>query len=123
MFDIVIDTRENTGVTYEQITSLMHDSFQERLDQGLKYTCSYITPEEFERKTAGGKVFVALDKHSEELLGVAAVVYKESKNGRKYAYNAYEAVCSKAKRCNIGTRLFAYVKSSAEEKGCEYHFK
>ena len=40
---ILILDKETAGISYKQLTSLLHESFKERLEQGLNFTCSSLT--------------------------------------------------------------------------------
>ena len=102
---IEVYTREEANVSYEQIVELMHDSFQERLGQGLHFTCSAMTVDEYKEKTKGGTIVVAIDTETKELLGTAMVRIHEDADGIKYGYHEYLAVSPKAKRLGVGTLL------------------
>ena len=53
--------------TWEELVNLFHESFQERLDQGLHFTCSDFTPEDLERRRANNVILLAIDKDNEFL--------------------------------------------------------
>ena len=118
--NIVVKRKEETCITYEQIIDLMHESFQERLDQGLKFTCSFMGVEEYKRKTDGGIIFVAIDKDTGCLMGTAMVRIRKDENNINYGYNEYLAVSPKMKRCGIGSNLERESVCVCEENNCEY---
>lgn len=103
--NIKICTREEAGITFQQIADLMHASFQERVDSGLLFTCSKMSASDYENKLSGGTVIVAIDNDSGELLGTATVHIKTDRNGVIYGYNEYLGVSPKAKRLGIATKL------------------
>lgn len=117
--EVVIKRLEETNITYEQIVELLHESFEERLQQGLKFTCSYMSVDQFKKKTADGVVFVALEAMTNELLGTGTVHLRKNKSGVLYGYNEYAAISPKAKRCGIGSKLLKarenFVKSASGE--------
>ena len=118
--NIIIKRREETGITYEQIVSLMHESFEERLLQGLKFTCSFMTVEQYKKKTSDGIIFVAIDEDTHELMGTAVVHIRKDSVGVIYGYNELAAISPKAKRCGIGSMLLRERVCEVEKKGGEY---
>lgn len=102
-----IDIRllSDSNITYQQIVELMHASFEERIQQGLRFTCSSMTAEQFEKKVHDGFTFVALNTETNELLGTATLHIKKDKKGIVYGYHEYLAVSPKAKHLGIGTKL------------------
>lgn len=116
---IYITTREETNVSYEDIVNLLHESFQERLEQGLKYTCSYINVEQFIEKTRNGIILVAIDSNNNELVGTGTINIIKYKR-HKYGYFEYDAISSKYKRKGIASKLIKKRKQIAINNGCEY---
>lgn len=117
--NIVVKKLDETSITYEQIADLMHESFEERLQQGLKFTCSFMSVEQYKKKTADGVVFVAIDEDTQELMGTAVVHVKKA-DGVIYGYNELAAICSKAKRCGIGSMLLNARVELVKNAGGEY---
>ncbi len=117
---IKIYKREEVGISYKQIVDLMHESFQERLDHGLKYTCSFMTEQQFIEKTENGLIFVALDEDSGELVGTSTLnIHTDGK--QKYGYMEYVAIKSDCKHKGIGSLLLRNLRQKAtEEAGCSY---
>lgn len=87
------------------VVTLMHESFEERLQQGLNFTCSTMTTEQFESRTKGSCVLVAWNSENDELLGTATVTLRKDKKGVVYGYHEFLAISPNAKRLGIGTRL------------------
>ena len=100
-----IDKLETSPFSYEEVANLMHLSFEERLAQGLQFTCSSMTASQFRKKTEKGIVLVAWDTESTSLLGTATVSIRKDKKGIVYGYNEYLAIHPSAKRLGLGTRL------------------
>lgn len=49
--NILVDRIENTGISPGQVVALLHESFEERLQQGLRFTCSSMTEEQYRERT------------------------------------------------------------------------
>ena len=118
--EIVTCFKEETDISYKQIVDLLHDSFQERLEQGLHYTCSYITEEEYIQKTKGGSIFVAVDLETGDLAGTSTLnIYQDNKS--KYGYMEYVAIANKYKHQGVGSLLLQRLRHEAVAKaGCHY---
>lgn len=117
---VVVKKLQDTVVTYQQLAELLHDSFQERLDQGLHFTCSRMTAEQYEAKVKDGYVFVALDSCTGDLLGTATLHIKTDSHGVVYGYNEYLAVSPKAKHFGVGTMLLNERLSLLLSQGGKY---
>ena len=117
---LIIKQLQETSVTYAQITDLIHQSFEERLQQGLNFSCSRMSESEFRAAMGNGTVFVALDEDSGELLGTVTISFKTDHKGRCYAYHEYLAVSPKAKHLGVATRLAEVWKAYARENGVQY---
>jgi len=120
--NFILKRKEETNVSYEDIVHLIHKSFEDRLKQGLKFTCSFLTVEEYKKDTAKGTVFVALDKDTQELLGTATVNVKKDIYGVTYGYNEYVAIAPKAQRQGIASQLLKECEKIVKEAGAEYIF-
>ena len=103
--EVVVKLLGETKFTYQQIVDLMHESFDERLQQGLNFTCSSMTTDQYEDKVKDGFTFVAFNPESEELLGTATLHIRKDKKDVTYGYHEYLAVSPKAKHLGIGTKL------------------
>ena len=91
---------EDTNYSYGDVVNLLHEAFQERLEQGLRYTCSYITEEQFRKKTEKGIVLVAIAEDSGALLGTMTLNLPDVKN-EKYGYMEYVAVNNNVKAAGV----------------------
>ena len=116
---IEVKRLEETSYTYKDVVDLLHEAFQERLEQGLKYTCSFITEEQFREKTSHGIVCVAVDDDL-GLCGTATLTIKTDNHGVEYGYNEYNGIRSDLKGKGIGTMLYKYIEREARKNGCKY---
>lgn len=111
--------KKGEETSWDDLTNLLHEAFQERLDQGLHFSCSYLTPEDFERVSAKAVVLVAIDKDKNRLIGTSSVVIHESAEG-KWAYFQNTAVHPDYKHQGVGSKLEEYRTEVARENGCQY---
>ena len=119
MMNIQIYIKQATNISYRQIVTLMHESFQERLDKGLHYSCSSMTEEQFIEKSKKGMVFVAIDKGSNSLVGTTTLnIY--SKNKKKVGYMEFVAIDNNYKHKGIGTMLLQQCQRTAKEIGASH---
>lgn len=118
--NVVVKKREETDITYDQIVNLMHDAFEERLQQGLNFKCSSMTVDEFKKYTAHSTILVAIDSENNSFLGFGVITIKESKNQGKYAFVQDLSVSPKVKRCGIGSKLERERVCVARNSGCKY---
>ena len=116
-----IEVFENNGrFSWQELTDLMHEAFQERLEQGLHFTCSFMTAEELKRQLADSTILVAVDYDNKGVIvGMAAINVKDDEKG-KWAYMSDLAVKPQYKRCGIMTCLFQKLEGVAKLNGCEY---
>lgn len=111
--------KEKPDISYKEIVDLIHESFQERLKQGLHYSCSYITERQFVEKTKNGIVFIAIDTGTNTLVGTSTLNIHVNK-GIKYGYMEYVAIRSNNKHSGIGTQLICTLKEKAKKNECAY---
>lgn len=112
--------REATDISYRQIVDLLHDSFQERLEQGLYYTCSFLTEEKYIQKTQEAIIFVAIDEDTKEFVGTNTLMIFSDKNRKKYGYMEYVAISNTCKRSGVGTLLIDSLHKEAESQHCSF---
>lgn len=108
---------ENTS--WEELVHLFHESFQERLDQGLNFTCSFFTPEELERRSANKIVLVAIDEDNDALAGTVTIEILHQAD-KTWAYHSNLAIKPEYKQHGIATRLLNRWMKIVESEGCEY---
>ena len=118
--NIIIKKREEANISYEQIVDLMHASFEERLQQGLNFTCSFMTVDQYKEKNSDAIIFVAIDEENGNLMGAAVVHIKRDEKKVLHGYNEYMSVSPKAKRCGIGTMLEHAREEVCKKAGCDY---
>lgn len=117
---IVVSRLETSSFTVDDIIELMHASFVEHLDEGLHFTCSTMTAEQFSQRTANSIVFVAYREGEHELIGTATVTLRRDSGGVIYGYNEYNAVSPNAKRLGIGSRLLRESVCVVKAEGGQY---
>lgn len=115
---IKIYRREETCISYKQIVDLMHESFQERLEQGLRYSCSFMTEEQFIEKTKNSLIFVAIDEDNGKFVGTTTLTVHIGKK-QIYGYMEYVAISSDYKHKGVGSLLLQRLKNTIE-LGCSY---
>lgn len=103
--------------SWEELVVLFHESFQERLDQGLNFTCSFFTPEDLERRSEDCVVLVAIDKDCDDRL-VGTVSF--SKLSRSKAEHLNLAVIPSYKHAGVATQLLKALLDLAFKSGCNY---
>lgn len=103
--------------SWEELVLLFHESFQERLDQGLNFTCSFFTPEDLRRRSADNVVLVAIDKDNENRL-VGTVSFK--KLSKNEAEHLNLAVAPSYKHAGVATLLLKAFIDLAFQNGCDH---
>lgn len=118
--EVYIKRFEETNVTYEEIVSLMHDSFKERLDQGLIFTSCTMSVDDFKKRYSDGVIIVGFDKATDEMMAFYTFHLRSNNKGIKFGYLEQLAVSPKAKRSGIGTKMLAENCRIAASMGAKY---
>lgn len=118
--NILIDNIKNTSFSYGDVVSLIRQSFEERLRQGLVFTCSSMSVDDFMNRTRESTVLVAIDKDSNRLLGTGTISLLKDNRGVLYGYIEYAAIAPDLKRCGIGSKLLAAREKIAIDMGAKY---
>lgn len=103
--DIIINPIAESPFSYDDVVNLLHESFKERQEQGLEFTCSTMTVESFKNRTKQGTVLVAWDKDANSLLGTVTITLYTDSEGVIYGYHENLAISPCAKRLGIGAKL------------------
>ncbi len=106
-------------ISWDDLADLLHESFQERLQQGLHFSCSYLTANDLEAKSNGDVVLVAVDTDDNILAGTVSFEIN-SKEQEKRAYHYNLAVRPQYKHHGIATQLLQKGVEIVKEHGCEY---
>ena len=106
MDHLVIKRLEETTFTLSEIVDLIHRAFEERLEQGIHFTCSDFTVEEYRNKIQNGIVLVAFDSDTNVLLGTTTFHIKQNAKNEIYGLNEFLAIHPQAKRKGVGSLLF-----------------
>ena len=110
---------EEAEISPRAAVELFHDSFQERIEQGLIMGGSLMTEERFLEMIRNDIVYVAID--GSHLAGFAnAKISNRPPTGEKYLEMRYVAIAPDYKRTGIGSRLFELVIEVAKEEGCTH---
>lgn len=109
--------QKDDNTSWEELVNLFHESFQERLDQGLNFTCSFFTPEDLERRSANSVVLVAFDKDNDNRL-VGTVSFNQL--SEKKAEHLNLAVTPSYKHAGVATQLLLALLDFAYGSGCNY---
>ena len=118
--DIHIKSLQESPFNYDDVVALLHSSFEERLEQGLRFTCSFMTVKDLQERTRNGIVLVAWSPDEKVLLGTVSMSYKIDKHGIKFGYHENLAVSPMAKRMGVGKLLFAKFVSIVSSNYCQY---
>jgi len=107
--------------TWEELAELMHEAFLERLEQGLHFSCAYLTAEQMEKKCANSIVLLAIDTDDHDSLAGTVSIEISAKGGNALcALHYYLAVRPQYKHCGVASLLFIKVQEIAKEKGCSH---
>ena len=112
--------QKDERTSWEELTKLFHESFQERLDQGMQFTCSSFTPKIMERLGENNVILVATDKDDGCLAGEAMIGIEKNKKGGTWGYLSNMAISPAYKRCGIGSKLEEGRINIAKANGCRY---
>lgn len=116
--EIKIATLDQSPFSYEDVVNLMHSSFEERLCQGLCFTCSSMTVYQFVEKTSKSIILVAWQEQT--LFGMVTLTLGTDSRGDIYGYHENLAVSPSAKRLGIGTKLQTKCVETILDAGGKY---
>lgn len=116
---IEIKTKDEI-ISWEDLTELFHEAFQERLDQGLHFSCSYFTTEELKRQSANNIVLVAIDRSTNVLAGTVSIEIHHNDGKNTWAYHYNLAVKPAYKKNGIASQLFSRFQQIVKSRGCKY---
>ncbi|MBQ9219039.1 MAG: GNAT family N-acetyltransferase [Muribaculaceae bacterium] len=108
---------KSDDVSWDEIAHLLHNSFEERKQQGLNFTCSSVTADMLERQNANSIVFVALLQN--ELIGTVSMKIMQFKS-YQYAYHYNLAVAPDYKGKGIADMLFNKFIENAINNECSF---
>ncbi len=92
---------------YQPILDMIHESFSEHVDHGLRFTCSDYTMEDLKEKVLSGLCFVALSEDN-QVLGITSATL--GSDGSAYANLSATSPLAKGK--GIGSALAARRKTA-----------
>jgi len=112
--DILIGTRERMGIGGDALFELYRASFDLWRKNGLETGWLHHTQESLKLQLSQKTVFVAVDKHSGELLGMHALMPNRK---AKALYGSFLAVSPTAQHCGVATRLLQHEADLGRQKG------
>ena len=116
--NLEIRTKDDS-VSWQDLADLLHQAFEERVQQGLHFTCSYLTAAELESSSKGSIVMMACDRDSGQLLGTGSMKI-EGEGEDRHAYQFNLAVRPGLKRNGISTQLHKARIEIAKSQNCAY---
>lgn len=114
---IEIFQKEETNITYRQIIELLHEAFNEHLQNGLIYSCSYIQEEEYISKVKNGFCYVVIINNTLVGTGVLSIIKHKKK---RYGLLQYGAIKPNYQHKGIGSLLLNKRKEQALKCNCHY---
>ncbi|MBR6868978.1 MAG: GNAT family N-acetyltransferase [Bacteroidales bacterium] len=120
MNSITIKLLNETHFTYEDIAELLHSAFRERLNQGLVYTSSRMTSDDYKRQGDNGIVLVAVDPELNTLIGTAMVHICQDEKGVTFGEMEHVGVALDSKRKGVGSSLVKELTRISIAHGADY---
>lgn len=117
---IIVKKFNETSFSFDDISSLIRNSFEEREKQGLHFTCAHLSAIECQKKTKNSVIFVAFDTIEDKLVGMGAICITKDENGSIYGHNEYNAILPNFKHKGIGSLILSHIFRYAKQKQCEY---
>ena len=118
--EIAIKRLEETSFSYEDVASLLHTAFQERLDQGLSFTTSRMSSEEFKKRGETGIILVAFNPQNHQLLGTGMTHFQNDTDGTLYADEEHKGVLPTMKRTGVGSLIERELQNLAQQNGASF---
>lgn len=107
----------NEKAPYPEISSLIRESFKERLDAGLNFGCATFSAKQLCDHVKNDYVFVAYDE--DKIVGTVTISIKE-KLGYKYGSHEFLAISNKMKGKGMATYIFQTVLEFAKEQELDF---
>lgn len=118
--DLKITRIEESPFSYDDIVVLLHESFEERLNQGLHFTCSYMTVGQFKERTNNSIVLVAWNQVCDGASGTVTLSLRKDKKGVIYGYHENLAINPVAKGQGVASLLQKACIEIIKDNGGEY---
>ena len=113
----IVVRKMDESITWDELADLLHDSFKERLAQGLRFTCSFLSAEEIKQKCKDGVVLVALNIDSGSQL-VGTVAFKKLSKSKAEHFNL--AIKPSFKHRGVATQLLNALLDLTIQNGCDH---
>lgn len=104
---------------FKEISQLLHDSFAERLKDGMNFGCATFTEDDVKRELSNATAVIGAYDNN-ELIGVVVLNYIIERFGLKYANHQFLAVASHAKGRGVASKMFAEVYNIARENQLDF---
>lgn len=115
MNTINVKCLSETEISIAEVFQLVHDSFQQWIENGLESAVAKYSLDDYTKKTSNATIIVAISEKG-ELLGTHTLVFDKT----KCCFGKYLAVSPNAKRLGIGKLLLDKEIEIAKNNGCEY---
>ena len=102
-----------------QVSSLLHESFEERRSQGIDFKCGHFSAEDVinEFRSRGGYLLIAYE--DDKIVGTLSLI--ERKKG-KFIYGSHDnlAICSSMKGKGVARRIFEEALRISKESNYDF---
>lgn len=118
---VIMELRDST-FTLEDVYNLIRDVYKERENNGIFFSVSKWSFEEFEDSLTkdNSQVIIAFDSDTDDMLGCATFFIRQNKKGRKFANFRHAVVSPFAQRKGVGRKLNDARFEIAKREDCEY---
>ncbi len=118
---VVIKKLEETGVTHEELFSLIKEVFLKREEEGIHVSYTDFTIDDFNLHVKDAIVFVAVDEKNGKPVGMVSLrLFRDGERLREYGYEELLAVSNTVQRLGVGSQLFKAEKMAAKDLGLSY---
>lgn len=114
MDTIEVKRIQETNIKIAEVYQLVHNSFQQWIENGLESAVAHYSLDDFVNKTLAATILVAVSK--ERILGTHTLVFEKP----GCCFGKYLAVSPEAKRMGIGKLLLQKEVELAKSHGCKY---
>lgn len=101
-----MDVRTINNPSYETMSLLLHNSFAERVENGLNFSCAYYSADDLKNRLSKNAIVIGAFNDNAYLIGMLVINNIVCRYGIKLATHEYLAVAPSAKRMGVGSALF-----------------
>ena len=117
MANVIVKTREEAGISFEQVYALVDESFKKWTDNGIEAPFLHYGLEEYKQVNRHTVIHVAIDSETGELLGARSHAVNRKKG---YVSDFHLSVAPKARRMGIATKIMEAETEWAKSFGIRY---